>query len=382
MQKNRGIFFVAGKIKKYGEYTHMTKNGKIGIGIIGFGGIARGAHFNSGYKKLAEHCEVLAVADILPHRCTEAKEQFGIPLGFADYHELLAMPEIDAVSVCTPNGVHMQATVDALRAGKHVLCEKPMAMNSRECKEMIAAQKETGRKLQVGFNMRFSPGAQSLKRAVENGEFGKVYHAAARAIRRRRVPTGGVFLSKELNGGGPLIDIGVHITDMTLWLMGHPKPAFTVGSATCEMGKTPNMVGEWGQWKPEDFTVEDFASAYIRFEDGRTMTLLSSFIANIDEEHFDTQIFGTGAGAFFDANAGKYTMYREEFGTLTNTTAGYLPSVWSTHGREIEEFLRAIKNDLTIEEVGAATGEQALMVTQIMDAIYKSSDEGKEVAIV
>lgn len=359
----------------------MTKDGKIGIGIIGFGGIARGAHLTSGYRKLPNWCEVVAAADILPERCNEATAQYGIPETYADYNELLKRDDIDAVSVCTGNYAHAPLTIAALKAGKHVLCEKPMAMNADECKAMIAAQKETGKKLQIGFNMRYSPGAQSLKRAIESGQFGEIYHAAARAIRRRRVPAQGVFINKDLNGGGPLIDIGVHITDMTLWLMGHPKPVATVGNAVCKLGRTHGLVGEWGQWNPDNYTVEDFASAYVRFEDGRTMTLLASFIANIDQEHFDTQIFGTGAGAFFDANAGKYTMYREEFGTLTDTTTGWLPNVPSTHGKEIEMFLTAIREDRSIESVGAATGEQALMVTQIMDAIYKSSETGGEVAI-
>jgi predicted dehydrogenase len=357
----------------------MTKDKKIGIGIIGFGGIAQGAHA-PGYRRLPQECEILAVADIKSERLEQAKsERWGIEQTYDNYQALLEVPEIDAVSVCTPNGVHMQATIDALRAGKHVLCEKPMAMNAEECKRMIAVQKETGKKLQIGYNMRFSGGAQSLRRSIEAGMFGEIYHAAARAIRRRRVPVGGVFLNKELNGGGPLIDIGVHATDMTLWLMGHPKPVSAVGTAVTKMGKTPNRVGEWGTWQPEDFNVEDFASAYVRFEDGRTLTLLASFIANIDQEHFDTQLFGTDAGAFFDANAGKYTIYREEFGTLTDTTAGWLPNVASTHGEEIRRFLTAVRDDKTIEEVGAATGEQALMVTQIMDAIYASN--GREVLI-
>ena len=360
----------------------MTKDGKVGVGIIGFGGIARGAHLTSGYRKLPEWCEVVAAADILPERCTDASEKFGIAETYDDYTKLLERDDIDAVSVCTGNYAHAPITIAALRAGKHVLCEKPMAMNAAECKAMIAAQKESGKNLQIGFNMRYSPGAQSLKRAIETGQFGEIYHAAARAIRRRRVPPQGVFINKELNGGGPLIDIGVHITDMTLWLMGHPKPVATVGNAVCKLGRTPGLVAEWGAWNTEAYTVEDFASAYVRFEDGRTMTLLASFIANIDQEHFDTQLFGTGAGAFFDANAGKYTMYREEFGTLTDTTTGWLPNVPSTHGKEIEMFLKSIREGLPTEAVGAATGEQALMVTQIMDAIYKSSETGGEVAIV
>jgi predicted dehydrogenase len=358
----------------------MAKNGKTGIGIIGFGGIAQGAHMGN-YLKQSDTCEVIAVADVAEERRAQAQDKFSIEHILEDYHKLLAMPEIDAVSVCTPNGWHKQITIDALRAGKHVLCEKPMAMNATECKEMIAVAKETGNKLQIGYNMRFSSGAQSLKRAINQGIMGDIYHANAKAMRRRGVPTWGVFIDKEKNGGGPLIDIGVHITDMTLWLMGHPKPVAVSGRADAFIARRGDVVGMWGQWDPKKYTVEDFAAAMVRFEDGRTMHLMSSFVANIDHEHFDTQLYGTGAGAFFDANAGQYTMYREEFGTLTDTTAGWLPKVESTHGEEIRMFIKAVQNDLTIEEVGAATGEQALMVTQIIDGIFRSSEEGREVTI-
>lgn len=359
----------------------MTKDGKIGIGIIGFGGIAQGAHANN-YRRFSDQCEIVAIADIAEERREQAaSDRWKMPNILDDYHKLLAMPEIDAVSVCTPNGVHMQATVDALRAGKHVLCEKPMAMNSTEAKAMIAARDETGQKLQIGYNMRYSAGAQSLKRAIQAGQMGEIYHAAARAMRRRGVPVWGVFIDKEKNGGGPLIDIGVHITDMTLWLMGHPKPVAVVGRAEAFIARRGGVLGMWGEWDPKKYTVEDFAAAMVRFEDGRTMHLTSSFVANIDREHFDTQLFGTESGTFFDANAGDYTMYREEFGTLTDTKPGWLPRVESTHGEEIRMFLKAIKEDLTIEEVGAATGEQALMVTQIIDGIFKSSEVGHEVTI-
>src|SRR5262249_44893883 len=157
-----------------------------------------------------------------------------------------------------PNGVHKQATVDALKAGKQVLCEKPMAMNAAECKQMIAAAHETGNRLQIGYNMRFGQGAQCLKRAAVAGEFGEMYYARARAIRRRQVPTSPNFLDKRRSGGGPLIDIGVHITDMTLWLIGHPKPVAALGATYNKMGTKPGgMIGMWGSWKPEDYGVED-----------------------------------------------------------------------------------------------------------------------------
>ncbi|MEY4914547.1 MAG: hypothetical protein RJA02_816, partial [Armatimonadota bacterium] len=130
----------------------MARNGKTGIGIIGFGGIAQGAHMGN-YLKQADTCEVIAIADVAEERRAQAKDKFAVEHILEDYHKLLAMPEIDAVSVCTPNGWHKQITIDALRAGKHVLCEKPMAMNASECLEMISVSKETGNKLQIGYNM-------------------------------------------------------------------------------------------------------------------------------------------------------------------------------------------------------------------------------------
>ena len=355
------------------------KDGKIGVGIIGFGGIAKGAHM-PGYKKLPDICEVVAASDILPERLAEAKgERFGIAHTFENYHELLAMPEVDVVSICTPNGVHAQATVDALNAGKHVLCEKPMAMNAAQCKLMIEAARATGNKLQIGYNMRFGQGAQCLKRATRAGEFGELYYARAKAIRRRQVPASLNFIDKTRSGGGPLIDIGVHITDMTLWLMGHPKPVTALGATYNKMGTKPGgIIGMWGTWKPEDYTVEDFASALIRFDNGATLSLEASFIANIAREEFSTHIFGTEAGAFLDGYSHDITIYREEFGTLTDTKPGWLPDAGSTHGAEIRSFLHAVRDDRAIEETDAATGEQALLVTQIMDAIYESAQTGRE----
>ena len=356
----------------------MTKDGKVGIGIIGFGGIAKGAHA-PGYRRIPDQCEILAVADILPERCAEAQsEKWNIPNAFEDYKKLLAMPEIDAVSVCTPNYVHHQPTLAAFAAGKHVICEKPMAINAQQGKEMVAAAKRAGKKFQIGYNMRFGAGPQALKRAMDAGVLGDVYHARAHAMRRRGVPSWGVFIEKDKQGGGPLIDIGVHITDMTLWLMGHPRPVAASGKTFTKFGTKEGVLGTWGAWDPKKYTVEDFAVALIRFENGATMSLESSFIANQGErERFDTQLFGTGAGAFLDANSSQFQVFREEFGTLTDASPGWLPRVESSHGEEIKAFVRAIREDTPTY----VTGEQGLMVTQIMDAIYASSEQGKEVPI-
>ncbi len=359
----------------------MTKDGKVGIGIIGFGGIAKAAHA-SGYLKIPDQCEIIAAADILPERLEEAKsEKWNIQNVFEDYHKLLEMPEIDAVSVCTPNYVHMQPTIDAFAAGKHVLCEKPMAMNATEAKAMIAASEKAGKKLQIGYNMRYGSAPQAMFRAMKDGLLGDVYHARAQALRRRGVPGWGVFTQKDKQGGGPLIDIGVHITDLTLWLMGHPKPISASGQTFTKFGTKEGVLGQMGQWDPKIYTVEDFATALIRFENGATMSLESSFIANLGDPTFSTHLFGDNGGAFLDANANKAQFFREEFGTLTDSAPGWLPRVESSHSEEVKAFVRSIKDDLTTDEVGAATGPQALMVTQIMDAIYLSGETGKEVMI-
>lgn len=359
----------------------MAEGKKVRIGIIGFGGIAQGAHA-PGYKKIPDLCEIVAAADILPEKLTNAQTKWEIPNVYDDYKKMLERDDIDAVSICAPNAVHSPATVDALNAGKHVLCEKPMAMNPAQCQAMIDAAKATGNKLQIGYNMRFGSGAQCLKRAVEAGEFGEIYYSRARAIRRRQVPASPNFLDKAISGGGPLIDIGVHITDMTLWLMGHPKPIAASGQTYNKMGTKPGgMIGMWGTWKPENYGVEDFASALIRLENGATISLEASFIANIAHEEFSTHLMGTDAGALLDGYSNDITIFREEFGTLTDTKPGWLPGVQSSHADEIKAFVTAVRDNRTIEEIGAATGEQALMVTQIMDAIYRSAETGREAAI-
>ncbi|MDF2441702.1 MAG: hypothetical protein JWN98_2686, partial [Abditibacteriota bacterium] len=181
----------------------------LGIGIIGAGGIARGVHI-PGYQKLA-NAEVLAVSDPFEAAREGAAQQFGIEDAYADFNEMLKRDDIHAVSITTPNFLHAEATIAALEAGKHVLCEKPLAMNAQEGQAMVDAAKRTGNKLMCGFHFRFTPEIQTLKRFADAGEFGDMYYARTQALRRRGIPGWGLFISKEKNGGGPLIDIGVHM---------------------------------------------------------------------------------------------------------------------------------------------------------------------------
>jgi predicted dehydrogenase len=345
----------------------------IGVGIIGSGGIAQGAHM-PGYKALeSEGVRIIAVADAFPATAKAAAEKFEVPHQFSDYKQLLAMDEIDVVSVCTPNYLHKQPTVDALNAGKHVLVEKPMAMDAREGQEMVETARKSGKKLQVGFMTRFSSQAQALKRFIDAGDMGEIYYARAQALRRRGIPGWGVFIEKDKQGGGPLIDIGVHILDLTLFLMGHPKPTHVSGITYAKFGKRADVLGLMGQWDPKKFTVEDFAVGFDRFANGATLTLESSFVANMEQNDlFNTQLFGTEGGCQYSP----IKMFFEKNKTLVDATPVFLPSV-RTHEAEIRAFVEAVREDKPVP----VSGEQALQVTQIIDGIYRSAEEGREVAI-
>ncbi|HVF85172.1 MAG TPA: Gfo/Idh/MocA family oxidoreductase, partial [Abditibacteriaceae bacterium] len=193
----------------------------IGVGIIGAGGIARGVHI-PGYQKL-ENVKVVAVADPVEASRKTAIEEQGVEAGFADYNEMLERDDIQVISVTTPNFMHAEATIAALEAGKHVLCEKPLAMNSAEGEAMVEAARRTGNKLMCGFHYRFSPEVQCLKKFAAAGSFGDMYYTRVQALRRRGIPGWGLFINKEKNGGGPLIDIGVHMLDSAMHVLGYPK---------------------------------------------------------------------------------------------------------------------------------------------------------------
>ena len=346
---------------------------RLGIGIIGSGGIARSAHM-PGYAECAERgVRIIACADVNLEVARKAAAEFDVPHVYSDYQELLRRDDIHAVSICTPNYLHMQPTIDALEAGKHVLVEKPLAMNAAEGEAMVDAARRTGMKLQVGLMTRFQSAAQALKRFVDAGEMGEVYFARAQALRRRGIPGWGVFTQKDKQGGGPLIDIGVHILDLTLWLMGHPKPTYCSGQTYAKFGPREGVLGLMGQWDPAIFSVEDFAVGLVRFENGATLVLESAFCANQEQRQiFNTQLYGTEGGCTYDP----CKLFLERHGTLVDASPAYLPEA-RAHGEQMKAFVNAILEDSPVP----VTGEEALMTTQIIDAIYRSSEEGREVPV-
>ena len=220
---------------------------KLRIGIIGCGGIANGKHMKN-LAKFPDKCEMVAFCDIIVERAEEACKKFGTEDAkfYEDYKELLKDETIDIVHVCTPNRSHSFITIDALEAGKHVMCEKPMAKTYAEGKAMLEAAKRTGKKLTIGYQNRQCTENLYVKEACKENEFGEIYYAQAHAIRRRAVPTWGVFLNEYEQGGGPLIDIGTHALDLTLYMMDNYEPKMVVGNTFRKLADQTNTANAWG----------------------------------------------------------------------------------------------------------------------------------------
>lgn len=231
---------------------------KVRIGVIGCGGIANGKHMPA--HKANPHSEMVAFCDIVIERAEKAKEEYGAPGAktYVDYKQLLKDKSIDAVLVLTHNSEHCRITVDALNAGKHVMCEKPMAMNYEEAKKMIEARDKSGKVLTIGYQNRYRQDSLYLKKLADAGKFGEIYYAEATAIRRRAVPTWGVFIDEVKQGGGPLIDIGTHALDLTLFMMNNYEPAYCVGKTYHKLNKQTETGNAWGDWDTEAFTAEGF----------------------------------------------------------------------------------------------------------------------------
>jgi predicted dehydrogenase len=343
----------------------------VNIGVIGAGGIATSAHLPA-YQN-CPNANIVAIADVNESALEKAKSQFHIPNAFTDYRELLRMDEIDAVSVCTPNFMHKEPAIAVLRAGKDVLVEKPLAMNAQESQEIVDAVRETGRQCMVGFVSRFGAEAQVLKRYIDAGDLGHIYYGRAQFLRRRGIPGWGVFGQKDKQGGGPLIDLGVHVLDLALWLMGHPRPVSVSGMAVTKFGHREGVIGLMGQWDVSTFSVEDFGSGFIRFEDGSVLLLESSFASNIKQAHLrQVTLMGDNGGADIDP----LTIYREERGVLVDVAPAYVAPVKGFE-LEINAFVDAVANGAPVP----IPAEQGLTVSRIIDAIYRSSELGKEVEI-
>ena len=251
------------------------------------------------------------------------KEKYGMTALYEKWADMLAEVKPDAVDVCTPNGVHAPAVIDAANAGCHVLTEKPMAMTPAECEAMIAAAKANDVKLVTGFQFRYHPNSQMLCRARDAGEFGDIMFVKCQALRRRGIPNWGVFGQKDLQGGGPMIDIGVHVIEMAHYVIGSPKPVAASGNTWTYIGDKPSKtVSTWPNWDYKTYTVEDLAIGQIRFENGALLQIEASFCAHIEKDVWNFSLMGTKGGASWDGPA----IYKDRYDTMVNERPAYLPN--------------------------------------------------------
>lgn len=351
--------------------------------MIGCGGIATSKHY-SALADMKELVEVVAVCDIIEERAIASADHFGISheCTFTDYKQLLALEEIDAVLVLTPNVSHSLISIDAMNANKHVLCEKPMAINSSEAQKMIDAAKATNKVLTIAYQNRYRQDSLYLKQACENNELGEIYYAKAHAIRRKAVPTWGVFTDLAKQGGGPLIDIGTHALDLTLWAMNNYEPDYVVGSVFKKLSDKPegNM---FGPWDPEEINVEDSAFGFIKMKNGATIYLESSWALNTrDVREAQCTLHGTEAGVdmqggltFNDARNGK--LRNIEIDLESNEIPFFEGGKASEECVEARVFANSILNGTEL----VVTPEQAIVVTKLLEAIYESAKTGAPVYI-
>ena len=351
---------------------------RVRVGVIGLG---VGRHHVYGYAT-CEQAELIAVCDLDASRIDQlsqdVEQRWGVrievPHTFNDYHDMLAMGELDAVSVALPNWLHAPVALDALRAGKHVLVEKPMALNAQEAQQMREAAEELDLRLMVHFNYRFTPAAQMMKRYVESGKVGDVYFARTGWHRNRGIPKfGSWFGQKTKAGGGPLIDLGVHRLDLALWLMGYPAPVSVSGATYDHIGA--RLAAEQGK----DFDVEDLAVALVRLENGATIILEVSWATNSGRrEDMFTYLFGTKGGMVHrnigDGYEFEARVYLEEHGALVQVAPLISPQDLETSW---QHFVRCVLED----REPMASAQQGVEMMRLLDAIYRSAEVGHEVAV-
>lgn len=354
----------------------MGAQEKIRIGLIGAGNIGN-VHLQE-FGKLKELCDFVAVTDTFLPLAEQRAKQYGIPVVSATPEELIKREDVDAVIVAVPNHAHAPLTILALEHGKHVLVEKPMGLDSAAAKEIVRAQKRTGKTVMVAHQMRWEPLTLQVKEQIDRGELGKIYTAKTGWYRRKGIPGWGTwFTQHEQSGGGPLIDIGVHMLDMAFFLMGEPKPVSVYGSAYAEFGPRKKGIGSWG--KPDwngTYNVEDLATAIIKMEDGSSLTLEVSWAVHMDTDSAPfLHIMGSDGGAVLRGDQGKFLT--ERFDQTVDVTLTAPEEDEGSRVRLSKHFLECIREGKT----PWTSAETGLRSNLIIDAIYESSRNGGEVKL-
>ncbi len=352
------------------------------VGIIGCGGIANGKHMPS--LKQLSNVEMVAFCDILEERAQKAAKEYGTPDAkvFTDYKELLKDESIEVVHVLTPNREHAEITVDSLYAGKHVMCEKPMAKTSAEAKKMCDAAKATGKKLTIGYQHRQKAESIYAKQYIDSGALGEIYYANSYAVRRRGTPNWGVFLDEEAQGGGPIIDIATHSLDLTLYLMNNYEPQVVLGKTHKKL-EHPEAGNIWGDNGVSTTPLEEAACAMIIMKNGATIMLETSWALNVADPIGEGSCVLCGSKEGLSLKNNKLLINKIEFDRQTQTevdtkvggVAFYSGAKVTPAYTEAKNWIDCIVNDTD----PIVTPEQAMVVSQILEAIYISSETGRPV---
>lgn len=343
---------------------------KIKVALIGSGQIARVSHIPA-YQTM-ENVEIVGVSDTNIEAAKQLAADFNIPYYSQSHKELLADCKPDAVSICVPNKFHYPIVMDALDAGCNVMCEKPPAISGKEAEEMTAKAEEKGLILTYDFHFRHGKNVSIMKEKIKNNEFGKIYFARAKWLRKAGVPGWGSFINKDIQGGGPLIDIGAHMLDLALYLLDYPKISYVCATSSNLIGTTNNS-GFMGEWDPTKYTVEDGLFGMIHFEDGSCLELETTFALNMKEK--DTRavdIFGDRLGAsLFPAET--YAGVEKEFAVEEYDTT----SAMDLHTIAIRNFIKACGKEVEV----LVTAQQGAYIQKLIEALYKSANTKKPVFI-
>ncbi|MDR2568764.1 MAG: Gfo/Idh/MocA family oxidoreductase [Oscillospiraceae bacterium] len=356
--------------------------GKIKVGLVGCGGVAQWAHIPA-FKKF-DSVEVVAVCDIIKERAEDAAKKVKAKHIFTDFNDLVKLEELDMVDICTPNYLHSSIAVKALQAGKHVFCEKPDAISVEQVLAMESAAKQSGKHLMVMRNNRYVGESQYAKNYIENGGCGDIYAGRCGWIRRRGIPgKGGWFTTKELSGGGPLIDLGVHMLDLAIWMMGNPTP-ITVSGATynkfaANTADSDSLHADFGDSIESGvFDVEDLAMGMIRFDNGACLHVECSWASNIEQERSFVELRGDKAGLTWDWNG--LAIYTENKNSIEDIKPDIKKATSDVFGHM--ENLRHFVYDVLIDKKEPLFKPiQGVNMIKILTALYESAKIGKEITL-
>lgn len=338
------------------------------MAIIGSGQIAQVTHIPN-YQSM-EETEIVGICDTRLEAARAVAEKFQIEKYYDSHKKMLEELHPDAVTICVPNKFHFSITMDALEAGCHVFCEKPPAITWEEAKAMEEKAKERGVLLSYGFHFRASAPVTFLKNAVAQGKMGEIYHTEVKWHRRRGIPGWGSFTNKDIQGGGPLIDIGAHMLDLAFYLLDYPEISYVCATSSNRLGKT-SRAGLMGSWDPEKFTVEDGLFGFIRFADGTSLDLQTSFAINQKERDTrSVKLFGSLQGA----SVFPLELYGEENGQLYDKSYPFMETRdW--HEDLDRNFVQACLGKAPL----LVTAEQGSYIQKVIGMLYDSARTGTPV---